>query len=114
MPELLDIPQAIEQAGGNPELAKELFSMLMKELPGMQTKLNQAFNADNLQGLWDQVHKIYGATAYLGVPTLQKAARDLETAIKSQANDVTVEIQALNKVIEALRLQGQALLEQDW
>ena len=114
MPEMLDIPQAIEQAGGNPELAKELFAMLLKDLPVMQEKLNQALKNDDRQGLWEQAHKIHGATAYCGVPTLQTTVRDLEIAIKSQKNDVTANVEEVNNAIDALGTQGQSLLEQKW
>ena len=114
MPEMLDITQAIEQAGGNPDLAKELFTMLLKELPDQKYKLNQAFNDEDNQGLLDVAHKIYGATAYCGVPRLQQAARDLEKAIKAQSADVSDKIQEINTAIDELLMNGQTALEQDW
>jgi two-component system sensor histidine kinase BarA len=111
---MLDIPHAIEQAGGNPDLAKELFSMLLKELPELKQKLNQAFNDGNEQGLWDYTHKIYGSTAYCGVPALQKAAKELEDAIKARTSDLSDRIQAVNKAIEELLMDGETALEQEW
>jgi two-component system sensor histidine kinase BarA len=114
MPEMLDIPKAIEQAGGNPELAQELFRMLLKELPGHKDKLNQAFNDADQQDLWDQAHKLHGATAYCGVPALQQATKALEEAIKSTSNDVANKIQEVNKAIDALLEDGPIFLEQEW
>ena len=114
MPEMLDITQAIEQAGGNPELAKELLSMLLKELPDLKNKLNQALNDADNQGLGDHAHKIYGSTAYCGVPALQKAAKELEEAIKAEASDVPEKIQSVNKAIDELLADGQTILELDW
>ncbi len=114
MPEMLDIPKAIEQAGGNPELAHELFSMLLKELPGHKDKLNQAFKDADQQGLWDQAHKLHGSTTYCGVPALQQASKALEEAIKSTSNDVANKIQEVNKAIEALLVDGPIFLEQEW
>jgi two-component system sensor histidine kinase BarA len=111
---MLDIPNAIEQAGGNSDLAKELFTMLLKELPDLKNKLNQAFNDGDNQGLWDHAHKIYGSTAYCGVPMLQKASKELEEAIKTKTNDVPNKIQSVNKAIEELLIDGQTALEQDW
>ena len=106
---MLDIPHAIEQAGGNPELAMELFTMLLKELPDLKNKLNQTFNdGDN------QAHKIYGATAYCGVPALQKAAKELEESIKAKTNDVPDKIKGVNKAIDELLIDGQTALEQEW
>jgi len=114
VPEILDITQAIEQAGGNPDLAKELFTMLLKELPDQKYKLNQAFNDGDNQRLWEVVHKVYGATAYCGVPGLQQAARDLEKTIKAQSADVSDKIQKINTAIDELLMNGQTALEQDW
>ena len=113
MPEMLDIPQAIEQAGGNPELAKELFTMLLKELPDQKEKLNQAIARDDNQAIWNHSHKLYGSTAYCGVPALRKAAKELEEAIKAQTDDVSIKIQEVNKAIDDLLVDGQTVLEQD-
>ena len=114
MHEMLDIPQAIEQAGGNPDLAKELFTMLLKELPDQKEKLNQAFAKGDNQAIWNHSHKLYGSTAYCGVPALRKAAKELEDAIKAQTDDVSNKIQEVNKAIDDLLVDGQTVLEQDW
>lgn len=114
MHEMLDIPQAIEQAGGNPDLAKELFTMLLKELPDQKEKLNQAFAKGDNQAIWNHSHKLYGSTAYCGVPALRKAAKELEEAIKAQTDDVSNKIQEVNKAIDDLLVDGQTVLEQDW
>ena len=114
MPEMLYIPQAIEQAGGNPELAKELFTMLLNELPDQKEKLNQAFARGDNKAIWDHTHKLYGSTAYCGVPALRKAARELEETTKAQTDDVSNKIRAVNKAIDDLLMDGQTVLEQDW
>lgn len=88
--------------------------MLLKELPDLKNKLNQAFNCADKQGLWDHAHKIHGSTAYCGVPLLQKAVRELEAAIKAQTSDVADKIQDVNKAIDELLANGQMILEQDW
>ena len=111
---MLDIPHAIEQAGGNPDLAKELFTMLLKDLPEQKHKLNQAFEESDSQALWDHAHKIHGSTAYCGVPALQKAAKVLEDAIKAKTNNLTDQIQAVNKAIDELLLDGETTLNQEW
>ncbi|MDX1823341.1 MAG: Hpt domain-containing protein [Thiohalomonadales bacterium] len=111
---MLDIPHAIEQAGGNPDLAKELFTMLLKDLPEQKHKLNQAFEESDSQALWDHAHKIYGATAYCGVPALNEAARKLEDTIKAKTDDLADKIQEVNKAIDELLMDGETALNQDW
>ena len=114
MSKMLDIPHAIEQAGGNPDLARELFSMLLQELPDLKHNLNLAFTQADNQGLWEHAHKIHGSTAYCGVPVLQQATRDLENSIKAQTNDLADKIQHLNQAIDELLASGPAMLDQDW
>ena len=114
MLEMLDIPQAVDQAGGNSELAKELFSMLLKELPDLQAKLNQASNDGDNQALWDHTHKLHGSTAYCGVPALFMASKELKKVIKSAPTDIPKKLQNVNKAIEDLLADGETILEQDW
>ena len=114
MSEMLDIPHAIEQAGGNPELARELFTMLLQELPVLKNKLNQAYNNADNESLWNLAHKIHGSTAYCGVPLLEQATRDLENAIKAQTSEIADKMQSVNKAIDDLLAGGPAMLEQEW
>ena len=114
MAEMLDIPQALEQAGDNAELARELFQMLLNDLPGLRQNINQAFAGNDAQGLWDNTHKLYGSTAYCGVPALREAARALEDGIRQEQEDIAARIQALNGAIDELIANGPAALEQDW
>jgi len=111
---MLDIPHAIEQAGGNPDLAKELFTMLLKELPVLKHKLNQAFISGDEKSLWDHAHKIYGSTAYCGVPALNNAAKELEEALKAKTGNITERIQVVNKTIDELITDGETALDQEW
>jgi two-component system sensor histidine kinase BarA len=87
---------------------------LLKELPGLKSKLNQAFSDGDKQSIWDHAHKIYGSTAYCGVPALQKAAKELEDAIKTNADDIEDKVQSINKTIDELLSDGEAALAQEW
>ncbi len=82
-----DQHEAIKLAGGNKELADELFGMLMTELPQYREKLESALNDDNIKDLKHFIHKVNGATSYCGVPKLRKAAIELESLIDRQTLD---------------------------
>ncbi len=84
MTDIFDHQQALEQAGDDPELAKDLFQMLIAELPELLAKLKQALAEQDHTALWDHAHKIHGSTAYCGVPTLKTAAHDLENCITQE------------------------------
>ncbi len=79
---LFDKDLALKQAGGNAELAKELFEILIKDLPiSLQVAVQAHANQDK-EAFWNAVHKIHGGTAYCGVPNLKSACKALEDEIK--------------------------------
>jgi two-component system sensor histidine kinase BarA len=115
MTEVIDYQLALEQAAGNEELAKELFEMLLKELPVLKQKLSIAIKENDLQGCWDHAHKIYGSTAYCGVPALRDAAQVMESAVKNEnMGQIEANFTALSTEIERLIEQGRQALATDW
>ena len=115
MNNVIDYKLALDQAAGNQELAKELFEMLLDELPVLKQKLNIAIKENDLQSCWDHTHKIYGSTAYCGVPALRTSAQIMESAVKAEdidkikANFTLLAIE-IDKVLE----QGPNALSSDW
>jgi len=115
MNEVINYQMALEQADGNEELAKELFQMLLKELPELQQRLTLAIKENDLQGCWDHAHKIYGSTAYCGVPALREAAQYMETAVKEEdMTKIEENFTALASEIDRLLATGQEALAADW
>lgn len=88
MSEIFDKQQALEQAGGDPALAKDLLGMLFSELPDLLAQLRQAHQERDFKAMWDHAHKIHGSTAYCGVPALKADAQALETLIKEKDETV--------------------------
>ena len=87
MSEIFNKQQALEQAGDDPTLAKDLLQMLFAELPELLEKLKQAHSDNDHTALWDHTHKIHGSTAYCGVPALRAAAHSMEQLIKDEMGD---------------------------
>ena len=115
MEKIVDTVQALEQAGGSEQLAKELFSMLLNELPAHQQAISQAHASGDLEALWDPAHKLYGATAYCGVPALRTAAKKLEDAIRaSRWESISECIEGLSRAISELQQHSQALIAKPW
>jgi two-component system sensor histidine kinase BarA len=115
MDESIDITLALEQAAGNEPLAKELFGMLITELPELNGKLAQAITERNTTAMWDHAHKIYGATAYCGVPALRTAAKAMEAAIKTvDETRIAQHYVELNREIGQLVKIGPDWLTKTW
>jgi two-component system sensor histidine kinase BarA len=79
---VLDWALAKHRANNNEDLAKELFGLLIKELPQNQRDLLQAGKNRDLDTLKMITHKIHGACCYCGVPALHNDIAKLETALK--------------------------------
>lgn len=77
--------EGIELAGGNSQLANELFAMLMKELPEHRKKIDTAYKENNIENLKYFTHKLHGATSYCGVPLLRQFSKKLEDFIDDSA-----------------------------
>lgn len=82
-----DNDEAIKLAGGNESLAKELFQMLIAELPLYKEKIQSANKDNNIKELKHYIHKVNGATSYCGVPKLRQSAVELESLIDHNALD---------------------------
>ncbi|MDH5611901.1 MAG: ATP-binding protein [Gammaproteobacteria bacterium] len=75
--------EAVELAAGNINLANELTSMLLNELPEHMKIINEAFSDNNIERLRQQTHKLHGATRCCGTPALRNAAEQLELDINN-------------------------------
>ena len=111
----IDIRLAMEQAAGNEQLAKELFQMLLAELPELLGKLKTAIVANDRQAMWDHAHKIHGSTAYCGVPALRGVIAEMEILIKAGDNEnIENQLHRVDTEIQRLLAEGPAVLQMNW
>lgn len=78
----IDENLALQRAGGNVGLARELYDMLQKELRDYQHRLPNLYAEGDLQTLQDVVHKLNGSATYCGVPALKAAVDAMESSLK--------------------------------
>lgn len=79
---VVDKDLALERAGGNADLARDLYQMLQKELPGYLEKIPELFLANDIPALTASVHKLHGSATYCGVPALRAATESFESSLK--------------------------------
>lgn len=79
----IDTALALERAGGNHDLARELYQMLQADLPGYMAKIQQLSANGDYTTLLEVVHKLNGSSTYCGVPALREAASTLEDDLKA-------------------------------
>ncbi|PKM45297.1 MAG: hypothetical protein CVV05_07990 [Gammaproteobacteria bacterium HGW-Gammaproteobacteria-1] len=87
---VIDKDLALQRAGGNAQLAAELFTMLLRELPQQRAGIEAALAAGDYPALQHLVHKLNGSATYCGVPALKAAADSLESALKRGETGVAV------------------------
>ena len=99
---IYDKDLSLQLAGGKADLAEQMLSMLLKELPQLCEQANDAAASNDADTLFRSVHKINGSTRYCGVPALGKAADQLELMIKAGNSDITEAMQRLNTEADRL------------
>lgn len=73
-----DEAAALEAAGGDADLARELVVTLVQGLPNELSELQGCFLAQDWPTLAATVHRIRGATSYCGAPALDSRLQELE------------------------------------
>lgn len=106
---IVDIDLALERAGGNADLARELYQMLQKELPEYQSKIRRLYETGDIAALTETIHKLNGSATYCGVPQLKIASDSLETDLKRGESDkyeagLSRVLKAISEVMENPRL----------
>ncbi len=82
---IYDHALALERVNAQDALARELFAMLQQALPDDKKALYSAYNNPAHAGLRAQLHKMYGAVLYCGVPRLEATLHHLQTLVKANA-----------------------------
>lgn len=101
--DIYDKNLSLELAGGNPQLAEQMFDMLCKGLLEQKLAINTAINDSDMDSLYQHVHKITGSTRYCGVPALADASEVLDRQLKNGETDkLDVLVKNLNEEIDRL------------
>lgn len=98
---VVDANLALERAGGNADLARELYQMLQNELPVFEVKIRTLYQTGDIPALTEAVHKLNGSATYCGVPRLKIAAETLEICLKRGESEQYQ--QELDGVLQAIR-----------
>lgn len=107
LPPLLDPADALNRAGGQHEVAHELFGILQATLPETLTQLRAAHEAADLPWLRDTAHRLYGATLYCGVPRMRtEVARVEQLCVSGDRERLDVAIRCLLETIESTLALG--------
>ncbi|PIE43249.1 MAG: hybrid sensor histidine kinase/response regulator [Gammaproteobacteria bacterium] len=99
----VDIEASIKLSAGKPDLAEELFNMLLEHLIEDHEAIQQHFDNDDRDQLMHRVHKLHGATKYCGVPELRHYAEIFETVLKQKNEPLQPHYKNLMSAINRVR-----------
>jgi two-component system sensor histidine kinase BarA len=106
---VIDTDLALEQAGGNRELANELFGMLLEELPQHAEQLKGRLADGEFTALRECAHKLNGSATYCGVPALKAATETLEIGLKrGETSEAPARVDAVLEEIERVLASAQS------
>ncbi|NMP17667.1 two-component sensor histidine kinase BarA [Thalassotalea sp. Y01] len=110
---VFDWPLALQRSGTNPQLALEMFKMLLDSLEQTTVELRHYIDVDDLTSIASLIHKLNGACCYVGIPRLEKVVNDIETQIKKGAilADLEPEFFELFDQIESVMTHQQDFLQ---
>lgn len=90
-------------AGNKEDLAKEMLVMLINSLPTDKENINKSYQLKDLLNLREHVHKLHGASCYVGVPKLKTIAKELEDSIAATDTDkIKHFVHLMNKEIDII------------
>ncbi len=79
---------ALEKVGGNPEIADELLSLLISDLPQLAITLDRCIRCGDVPLARGLAHRIQGAASWCAALALQCAAQQLERAAASPSREL--------------------------
>ncbi|MFU8926806.1 response regulator [Acinetobacter puyangensis] len=121
---ILDWNKSIELSANKVDLAKDLLKMLIKSFEKEQQEMQQLIDDEDFPQLEHNLHRLYGASRYIGVPKLQNISGEFEQFVsqlrkqKKVADDMFIEQVAqrfalLLEAMEQIKVAAQPYLSED-
>src|SRR5690606_14278169 len=122
-PNTLDWQQSLQLAANKEDLAVDLLCMLVDSFADELDEMQQLIELEDFPQLEHVLHRLYGATRYVGAPTLQKVTGGFEQFVstlrkerrkadESFVQDVLKYFDELKAVVEQVEQAAQQILKQ--
>ncbi len=80
---ILDWKQSLQLAANKEDLARDLLGMMVDSFPTELEEMKQLIEMEDFPQLEHVLHRLYGATRYVGTPNLQKATGEFEQFVST-------------------------------
>ena len=120
-PQILNWQQSIQLAANKEDLAQDLLNMLVDSFDTELAEMQQLIELEDFPQLEHVLHRLYGATRYVGTPNLQRVSGEFEQFISTlrkerrKADDAFIRetkhrFNELNMAIEQVKLAANLVL----
>lgn len=82
-PQILDWNQSLQLAANKEDLAQDLLKMLVDSFPNEYAEMQQLIEDEDFPQLEHVLHRLYGATRYVGTAKLQQATGEFEQFVST-------------------------------
>jgi two-component system sensor histidine kinase BarA len=82
-PTILDWQQSLQLAANKEDLAQDLLRMLVDSFDTELNEMQQLIELEDFPQLEHVLHRLYGATRYVGTPKLQHVTGDFEQFVST-------------------------------
>lgn len=103
MKKSIDFSESLKLVNHDKQLAIDLLSMLVKDLPHIKRQINELIDKEDLLNCRKLVHKTLGATCYCGVPYLKEALLQFQNSHRNGCHHDNLSVHA-EKIIHEIDL----------
>ena len=82
-PQILNWQQSVQLAANKEDLAQDLLGMLVDSFDTELAEMQQLIEMEDFPQLEHVLHRLYGATRYVGVPNLQQVSGEFEQFVST-------------------------------
>ena len=108
----VDIRQSLDLAAGNDSLLKQIFEILLREIPDYRHQLSNAIEQLDYKKLSSIIHKIHGTTCYTSLPLLKSQVASIQQQISAESYiNLDTAVDSMIKELEQVKLAVELYLQ---
>lgn len=110
----LDWELSLKLANNKAELAKDMLKMMVESNHETGRLIHAAYQAQDFDELLQHIHKLHGASCYVGTPRLKSLTNQYETKLKKQQYNLLEDLHAqLIAELKSINEEAQPFIEAD-
>ena len=108
----VDIKQSLDLAAGNESLLKQIFEILLRDIPDYRKHLSNAIEQLDYTKLSSIIHKIHGTTCYTSLPMIKSQVTSIQQQISAESYiNLDTAVASMIKELEQVRLEVELYLQ---